>query len=56
MVGHYTQIVWADTYKVGCGFIMFHMKRGYRKVQFLKIQIMSHPFLGVIFIRNAAYY
>ena len=32
MVGHYTQLVWADTYKIGCGFIMFHMKEGYKKV------------------------
>ena len=32
MVGHYTQLVWADTYKIGCGFIMFQMKEGYKKV------------------------
>ena len=34
MVGHYTQLVWADTFKIGCGFIMFEMKEGYKKVNY----------------------
>ena len=31
-VGHYTQMVWADTYKVGCGFIMHNRGEWYKKV------------------------
>ena len=31
-VGHYTQMVWADTYKIGCGFIMHNRGEWYKKV------------------------
>jgi hypothetical protein len=27
--GHYTQVVWADTYKVGCGFTAFRGSNGW---------------------------
>ena len=32
-VGHYTQIAWADTYKVGCGYIMYRTDTWYKKVK-----------------------
>ena len=28
VIGHYTQIVWADTSEVGCGYIKFIDKKG----------------------------
>ena len=31
-VGHYTQMVWAETYKIGCGFIMHNRGEWYKKV------------------------
>ena len=31
-VGHYTAMVWAETYKVGCGFIMHNRGEWYKKV------------------------
>ena len=27
--GHYTQVVWADTYKVGCGFTAYKASNGW---------------------------
>ena len=33
-VGHYTQIAWADTNKVGCGFIMYKKGTWYNKVAY----------------------
>jgi hypothetical protein len=27
--GHYTQVVWADTYKVGCGFTAYQASNGW---------------------------
>jgi len=29
--GHYTQVVWAETYKVGCGFKAYQASDGYKK-------------------------
>ena len=31
-VGHYTQMVWAETYKIGCGFIMYNKGEWYKKI------------------------
>uniref|UniRef100_A0A224X3L0 CAP protein n=1 Tax=Megacormus gertschi TaxID=1843536 RepID=A0A224X3L0_9SCOR len=32
-VGHYTQMIWADTHKIGCGFAYYkHPQRGYTKI------------------------
>ena len=33
-VGHYTQIAWADTNKVGCGFIMYEKGSWFKKVTY----------------------
>ena len=34
-VGHYTQIAWADTNKVGCGFIMYKKGSWFKKVTYI---------------------
>ena len=36
-VGHYTQIVWAETHKIGCGYIMYRKGKRYNKVYNLMV-------------------
>ena len=38
-VGHYTQIVWAETYKIGCGYIMYKKGKRFNKVRYYMIII-----------------
>ena len=35
--GHYTQIVWAETHKIGCGYIMYRKGKRYNKVYNLMV-------------------
>ena len=38
-VGHYTQIVWAESYKIGCGYIMYKKGKRFNKVRYNMIII-----------------
>ena len=47
-VGHYTQIAWADTNKVGCGFIMYKKGSWFKKVTYnLEIQKINSTYLNI---------
>jgi len=32
VVGHFTQVIWAETYKIGCGFIIYQEGKWYKKL------------------------
>ena len=32
---HYTQVVWAESYEVGCGYIQFKNGKWYKKVSLI---------------------
>jgi hypothetical protein len=51
LVGHYTQLVWAKTKKVGCGFVMFVDKTNpttpYKQVHMLFKFYVTYPVLYI---------
>lgn len=47
-VGHYTQIVWAETYKIGCGYIMYKKGKKFNKVWYQ----MNRKFVIIILKRT----
>ena len=41
VIGHYTQVVWAESYAVGCGYVYFNDGQWYTKV------IAMHIFINM---------
>ena len=37
VVGHYTQVVWADTYEVGCGYVAYKPQTGWGPKEYVSI-------------------
>ena len=51
-VGHYTQIAWADTNNVGCGYIMYKKGTWYHKVNI----ILENPSYYILFYTTTEFY
>ena len=39
VVGHYTQVVWADTYEVGCGYVAYKPQTGWGPREYVSIYL-----------------
>ena len=50
VIGHYTQVVWAESYALGCGYVYFNDGQWYTRVNLMHISINLSNFSLLKFV------